>query len=343
MGASKRAAKIDETQLVPTSEEDATNGKQKLGLQRQLAKTKFCMYHLKGICQYGSDCTFAHSRAELQSTPDLWKTRLCKAYAGGGCTDPKCSFAHGESELCSTDKFFKNTLCIWNEKGKCKDGDRCRFAHGISQLRTQAQIPHNANDKDARRCAPNLAQAKSNAVSVQKKMAVTTSDTSREPMKIIPSSSLAPNVEHQLSTPPGLMLAPPGLWPLPKGLDQIQPQAQDLADYHNLTSGPDLPSLLTTQLKGKDACYSQQYDQLEQSNTANTQVASMKSQDSDLFASLMLREMLLAFGKDTPCTIFDETVPLSEISWKCPYKNDPFGRLAPSQNYLTDVSERIFL
>jgi len=105
-------------------------------LQNQLHKTKFCMYHLKGTCQFGRECAFAHAYTELQATPDLRKTRLCTDFMEGkGCTNEKCPFAHGEEELRSTDMFYKKTLCIWNEKGKCRNGDQCRFAHGMTELR----------------------------------------------------------------------------------------------------------------------------------------------------------------------------------------------------------------
>ncbi|CAL1134681.1 unnamed protein product, partial [Cladocopium goreaui] len=93
-------------------------------------------YHLKGACQFGANCSFAHSCAELQATPDLRKTRLCaNFFEGGGCTDAECTFAHSEDDLRSTDMFYKKTLCIWNEKGKCRNGDQCRFAHGLGELR----------------------------------------------------------------------------------------------------------------------------------------------------------------------------------------------------------------
>merc|ERR1719253_164478 len=99
------------------------------------------MYHLKGACQYGTDCAFAHSCAELQATPDLRKTRLCVPFMEGhGCEDPQCTFAHGEEELRSTEMFFKKTLCIWNEKGKCRNGEKGRFAHGPRELRA-SQAP----------------------------------------------------------------------------------------------------------------------------------------------------------------------------------------------------------
>mmetsp|Transcript_115433 Transcript_115433/g.216157 ORF Transcript_115433/g.216157 Transcript_115433/m.216157 type:complete len:349 (-) Transcript_115433:240-1286(-) len=104
-------------------------------LHKQLRKTKFCMFHLQGACQFGKDCAFAHSVTEMNGTPDLRKTQLCKAFAEGKCEDPQCNFAHGETELRSTDMFFKKSLCIWNEKGKCRNGSQCRFAHGLTELR----------------------------------------------------------------------------------------------------------------------------------------------------------------------------------------------------------------
>jgi len=137
MGATRRtgggaAASAKQSKNEPASQDRA----RRTCLHSQLHKTKFCMYHLKGSCQYGSSCAFAHSCAELQATPDLRKTRLCTTYANTGvCNDPSCSFAHGEDELRSTDMFYKKTLCMWNEKGKCRNGDQCRFAHGMAELR----------------------------------------------------------------------------------------------------------------------------------------------------------------------------------------------------------------
>lgn len=104
-------------------------------LRRQLRKTKMCVHFSKGECHFGSECAFAHDEKELQDAPDLRKTRLCQRFIDGFCDDVKCSFAHGEGELRSTDLFFKKTICIWNEKGKCRAGDQCRFAHGAEELR----------------------------------------------------------------------------------------------------------------------------------------------------------------------------------------------------------------
>jgi len=104
-------------------------------LHRQFHKTKMCNYHLKGTCHFGEDCAFAHSSTELQATPDLRNTRMCKAHQEGGCNDPECSFAHGEEELVSTGLFHKKSLCKCHEKGKCRNGDQCRFAHGFDEIR----------------------------------------------------------------------------------------------------------------------------------------------------------------------------------------------------------------
>jgi hypothetical protein len=121
---------------------ESPEGRPRACLLNQLRKTKFCAYHLKGTCQYGAACAFAHSYDELQGTPDLRKTRLCPDFQEHGrCRRPGCSFAHGEEELRSTAMFFRKTLCIWNEKGKCRNGDQCRFAHGKEQLRPDMVPP----------------------------------------------------------------------------------------------------------------------------------------------------------------------------------------------------------
>lgn len=106
------------------------------GLQKQLRKTKFCTYHVQGMCQFGERCAFAHSAEELRQVPDLKKTKYC-AFKGSTCKDPHCSFAHSREELRSTDPSYKKTLCIWYQKGCCRNGTLCSFAHGESELRQQ--------------------------------------------------------------------------------------------------------------------------------------------------------------------------------------------------------------
>lgn len=107
-------------------------------LHRQLQKTRLCVYHMRGTCQYGTNCSFAHTRVELSTAPDLQRTRLCTSFANGQCDNPNCTFAHGEVELRSTDMFYKKAMCIWHERGRCRNGEFCRFAHGSTELRESA-------------------------------------------------------------------------------------------------------------------------------------------------------------------------------------------------------------
>lgn len=176
----------------PTSNASMDRQPRRTCLHGQLQKTKFCMYHLKGTCQFGDDCAFAHSVKEIQAMPDLRKTRLCTKE---NCNDPNCTFAHGEEELRSTDMFFKKTLCIWNEKGKCRNGEQCRFAHGQEQLRRNqegaaaaeapAQAPTNSVVNNARRKGQRAAGGGSRRLAT----------IPAEPMKILPTgiaSSIPP-------------------------------------------------------------------------------------------------------------------------------------------------------
>lgn len=102
----------------------------------QLRKTRMCVRFLQGNgCPSELDCMFAHSFEELETKPDLRKTRLCKAYSKGRCSYGACTFAHGEQELRFTDTFYKKTLCTFHLKGTCRNGEQCRFAHGEDDLR----------------------------------------------------------------------------------------------------------------------------------------------------------------------------------------------------------------
>jgi len=69
----------------------------------QFRKTKMCKFFSQGICHKGALCGFAHEERALLPPPDLYRTRLCLAI---------------------------------ERSGYCREGDRCRFAHGTEQLRT---------------------------------------------------------------------------------------------------------------------------------------------------------------------------------------------------------------
>jgi len=202
MGASKRNAGIVAPGLVkavappeaPTEEMPQKEEKvRSTCLHSQLHKTKLCAYHLKGNCQYGSSCAFAHSCTELQATPDLRKTCLCmKFMEGEGCDDPDCSFAHGEDELRSTGMFFKKTLCIWNENGKCRNGDQCRFAHGVGELRgslQQAALKGKATKNLAEKATAPATAGKRRQMAAVQGGAGYSSGQGSEPMKVLPHSN----------------------------------------------------------------------------------------------------------------------------------------------------------
>jgi hypothetical protein len=104
---------------------------------KDLGKTKLCVYYLEGRCGYGTSCTYAHSLLEVKSVPDLTKTQLCVNFAEGMCNDEHCTYAHGEAELRDPPN-FKKKLCKWYSKGKCRNGVNCGFAHDIKDLRMEA-------------------------------------------------------------------------------------------------------------------------------------------------------------------------------------------------------------
>ena len=67
-----------------------------------------------------------------------WKNRLCDHYqAGSCCRDVKdCSFAHGDEDL----QFYKTSLCPHHERGYCRNGPKCRDAHGKRDLRRDCKF-----------------------------------------------------------------------------------------------------------------------------------------------------------------------------------------------------------
>eukprot|EP00435_Cladocopium_sp_Y103_P015637 s4506_g3.t2 len=116
-------------------------------LTAKMKKTRMCDFHKEGRCKYGEDCAFAHDEKELQSAPDLRKTRLCKSFLAGKCDDRDCKFAHGEEELRASDICFKTALCTWFEKGTCQSGSQCRFAHGEDELRDDPEAKDGNRDQ----------------------------------------------------------------------------------------------------------------------------------------------------------------------------------------------------
>jgi len=114
---------------------NTAQGKFSPQIRGQFHKTKMCAFHKKKKCTMGVACPFAHSREELNSPPDLSKTKLCVNFFKRKCNDVYCKFAHGHQELRATGNVYKTELCRAWSCGTCKAGDTCRYAHGVKELR----------------------------------------------------------------------------------------------------------------------------------------------------------------------------------------------------------------
>jgi len=70
------------------------------------------------------------------------KTRICKFYEKGRCKrGSSCTFAHSESELRAQPDFFKTQLCTdYFRSGVCPNGGACRYAHSPDEVR-HANLP----------------------------------------------------------------------------------------------------------------------------------------------------------------------------------------------------------
>ena len=73
-------------------------------------RTRLCQFHIRGCCERGPRCTFAHGVGEL------------------GSVRPARDWDSGKEGLC---KFF--------QEGRCRRGDLCEWAHGTHQLRQEEQ------------------------------------------------------------------------------------------------------------------------------------------------------------------------------------------------------------
>jgi hypothetical protein len=63
-------------------------------------KTKMCKFKRNNMCTRGAACTYAHSDAELQSLPNLFKTKMCfEMSKTRQCPNPNCPYAHSKVEL----------------------------------------------------------------------------------------------------------------------------------------------------------------------------------------------------------------------------------------------------
>eukprot|EP00933_Yihiella_yeosuensis_P032815 TRINITY_DN26473_c0_g1_i2.p1 TRINITY_DN26473_c0_g1~~TRINITY_DN26473_c0_g1_i2.p1 ORF type:complete len:170 (-),score=26.82 TRINITY_DN26473_c0_g1_i2:46-555(-) len=88
-----------------------TGGYQRLP-EGVLRNTAMCSFHMRGQCQRGAHCNFAHDQSSLLKRPDFDKTVLCGR---------------------------------WKRKGKCNKGDACKHAHGPQDLR-RLRVGEKANN-----------------------------------------------------------------------------------------------------------------------------------------------------------------------------------------------------
>jgi 3D (Asp-Asp-Asp) domain-containing protein len=57
--------------------------------------SKICSFFSEGSCQKGDQCSFAHSKAEVQFHPKVYKTQACNRYPGSRpCANKLCAFYH---------------------------------------------------------------------------------------------------------------------------------------------------------------------------------------------------------------------------------------------------------
>merc|ERR1719326_2655476 len=66
----------------------------------------------------------------------LKKTKMCLHFEKGECKfGSRCSFAHSEDEIQDVPDLTKTRICEAFENGKC-DNENCSFAHGADELRS---------------------------------------------------------------------------------------------------------------------------------------------------------------------------------------------------------------
>jgi len=124
--------------IAPTAKDNDTPPASNFSPQMrgQFRKTKMCIFYKRNRCARGTQCSFAHSKSEMQPTPNLEKTKLCYNYFRNQCYDHDCKFAHGYAELRATEKVYKTELCYLASHGGCKAGSHCRYAHTQEELRS---------------------------------------------------------------------------------------------------------------------------------------------------------------------------------------------------------------
>ncbi|CAD2099923.1 zinc finger protein, putative [Plasmodium vinckei] len=120
-------------------------------IKKQFFKTKMCPFQKnKNYCLNESDCHYAHSIDELKPMPDLRNTKLCDYIKKKlPCKDINCKFAHDTEMLKPSVHLatYKSTICSFWGKGKCFNGNKCRFAHGTNDIKANENMNVLENNK----------------------------------------------------------------------------------------------------------------------------------------------------------------------------------------------------
>jgi hypothetical protein len=136
----------------------------------------------------------------MQAAMDLHKSRSCKETSKDSLEGPSADSRKpesGEAKRPATN--YKKTICSWNAKGKCRNGQQCRFAHGEEELQTAC-----AADVDFRANAPSKGQKVS--ASVAPMSGSRFGERLDEPMKVQP-------IDMSTQPPPEKVFGPSGqLW-----------------------------------------------------------------------------------------------------------------------------------
>jgi len=101
-------------------------------------------FEQSGSCPLGAKCHFAHGEHELRKITDP----LPQGNRNQGAGEHKAYQSFGQNPVPSSVSNYKTVKCKFFEKGFCKYGEGCSFAHGEQDVRSQnSPVPQEAINK----------------------------------------------------------------------------------------------------------------------------------------------------------------------------------------------------